>query len=131
MQEDQDISLWNQGPHKKLTTSRPSNASNGLHHQHIKEFTHMSHIIHSTINQESKTSTSITSNTKTSNQRSTMSKELENGLKWDQDRTYVNLTKSMSNQGFCHCSKASKGFKLGLGQGQKGSSYTKQPQTKH
>ena len=30
----------------------------------------------------------------------------------------------MGNQGFFHCSKASKGFKLGLGQGQKGSSDT-------
>ena len=87
MQEDQDLSLWTQGPHKSLTTSRPSNASNGIHHQHIKDFTHMSHIIHPTTNQETKTSTSITSSTKTSNQISTMSKELDNGLKWDQDTT--------------------------------------------
>ena len=27
----------------------------------------------------------------------------------------------MGNQGFCYCSKASKGFKIGIGQGQKGS----------
>ena len=87
MQEDQDLSLWNQGPHNNLTTSRPSNARNGIDHQHIKNFTHMSHIIHRATNQERKTSTSITSSTKTSNQRSTMSKELENGLKWDQDTT--------------------------------------------
>ena len=55
-------------------------------------------------NQETKTSTSkhkdqvtkdqvtkvqvqVTSNTKTSNQRSTRIKELDNGLKWDQDTT--------------------------------------------
>ena len=43
MQEDQDLSLCTQGPHKKSTTSRPSNASNGIHHQHIKEFTHEAH----------------------------------------------------------------------------------------
>ena len=40
MQEDQDLRLWTQGPHKNLTTSIPSNASNGIHHQHIKDFTH-------------------------------------------------------------------------------------------
>ena len=60
---------------KNLTTSRPSNASNGIHYQHIKDFTHMNHIIHPTRNQETKTSTNITRSTKTSNQRSTMSKE--------------------------------------------------------
>ena len=110
-----------QGSHKNSTTSRPSNASNGLQHQHIKGLTHMSHIIHPTINQETKTSTRITSNTKTNNQRSTRSKELNNGLKWDQSTTQGHLTKSMGNRGFSHCSK---GFKLGLGQGQKGSSNT-------
>ena len=68
MQEDQDLSLWTQGPHKNLTTSRPSNSSNGIHHQHIKEFTQLSHINHPTTNQEIKTNTSITTNTKTSNQ---------------------------------------------------------------
>ena len=87
MQDDQDLRLWTQGPHKNLTTPTPSNASNGIHHQHIKDFTHMSHIIHPTTNQETKTSTSITSSTKTSNQRSTKIKELNNRLKWDQDTT--------------------------------------------
>ena len=42
----------------------------------------------------------------------------------DQDKTQGHLSNSMGNQGFGHCSKASKGFKLGLGQGQKGSSET-------
>ena len=124
MQEYQYLRLWTQGPHKNLTTSIPSNASNEIHHEHIKEFTHMSHIIHKKTNQETKTSTSITRNTKTNNQISTMSKELDSRLKWDQDTTYGHLAKSMGNQGFCHCSKASKGFNLGLGQGQKGSSDT-------
>ena len=87
MQEDQDLSLWTQGPHKNLTTLRSSNASNEIHHQHIKDFAHMSHIIHPTNNQETKISTSITTSTKTSNQISTMIKELDNGLKWDQDTT--------------------------------------------
>ena len=87
MQEYQDLILWTQGPHNKLTTSRPSNAINWIHHQHIKYFTHMSHVIHPTTNQETKISTRITSSTKTSNQISTMSKELDNGLKWDQDTT--------------------------------------------
>ena len=50
-----------------------------------------------------------------------MSKELDNRLKWNQDTFYGHLTKSRGNQGFCHCSKAFKGLKLGLGQGQKGS----------
>ena len=79
----QDLNFQgHQGPHKNLTTSRPSNASNGIHHQHIKDFTQMSHIIYPTTNQETKTITSIRSSKKTSNQRSTMSKELDNGLKW-------------------------------------------------
>ena len=90
----------------------------------IKDFTHMSHIIHPTANQETKRSTSIIRNTKTNNQRSTMSKELDNRLKWDQDTTEGHLTKSMGNHGFFHCSKDSKGFKLGSRQGQKGSSDT-------
>ena len=87
MQEDQDLSLWTEEPHKILTTSRPSNARNGIHHQHIKKFTHMSHIIHPTTNKETKTSTSIKINTKADNQRSTRTKELNNGLKWDHDTT--------------------------------------------
>ena len=72
---------------KKLKTSRPYNKNNGTCHQDIKDFTNMIHIIHPTTNQETKTSTSITSSTKTSNQISTMNKELDNGLKWDQDTT--------------------------------------------
>ena len=88
-------------------------------HQGI--YTHERHHL-SKINQETKTSTHITSNRKTSHQRSTKSKELNNGLKWDPDTTQGHLTKSMGNQDFCHCSKDSKGFKLGLEQGQNGSS---------
>ena len=87
MQEDQYLSLWTQGPQKNSTTSRPYNASNGIQHQHIKGLTHMSHIIHPTTNQETKTSKNITSNTKTNNQISTRSKELNNELKWDHDTT--------------------------------------------
>ena len=71
MQEDQDLILWTQGPHNNLTTSRPYNSINDIHHQHTKYFTHMSQIIHPKTNQEIETSTRITNNTKTNNQRST------------------------------------------------------------
>ena len=82
MQEDQDLSVWTQGPHKNLTTSRPSNARNGIHHQQINDITHEPH--HPTTNQDIKTSTSITSIKRISNQRSTKMRELDYGFKWDQ-----------------------------------------------
>ena len=50
-----------------------------------------------------------------------MSKEINIRLKWDQDTTYGNLNKSMGNQGFFHCCKASNGFNIRIGHGQKGS----------